>query len=99
MADELIQFESEILKVLDYNLNIPTALSFFHLLLSRKEIQHRAFFLCHYLLEISLSDSKYLNYKYSLILVSAYYLSLLICDRRSWNLVFFYLFREISQRS
>lgn len=35
LAEELVEFECEILKVLDYNLNIPTALSFFNLLLTQ----------------------------------------------------------------
>lgn len=81
LGEELVEFESEILKVLDYNLNIPTALSFFNLLLARTEIQQRSLFLCHYLLELSLIDSKYLNYKYNILFTSVYYLSMMLCDR------------------
>ena len=94
LEEELLGFETEILRVFDFNLSIPTAATFFNLILTQHCFQERAFFLSHYLLELSLLDCEYLEYKYHVITMAALHLALTICDETAWNEVTIKAFRN-----
>ena len=72
--DQIIKMEADIIEVLDFNLIFETSFKFFQPLSKICKMEQKNFHLAQYVLEMSLLDTKFLEFKPSLMASSAIYL-------------------------
>jgi hypothetical protein len=72
--NELIEKEAKIIEALDFDLITITSFRFFEALAKISEMDKKDFHLAQYILELSLLDTKFLQYKPSLTAASVIYL-------------------------
>lgn len=71
---EVIRMEAELIEVLEFNLIMTTSYRFFEALAKISGMDVKNFFLAQYVLELSILDVRFLEYKPSLLAASAIYL-------------------------
>ena len=74
IKEELIEMETHILKVLNFNIVSPTSNDFFNIIAKAFNFDKRQFFLGKYFLESSLIDYQMIKYSSSVIAVSCAYI-------------------------
>ena len=85
---QLFEMEGKILQALDFEITIPSSLRFLdrYCRVMNIEYESKQYFVCRYLLELTLLDVKYLQYSASNIACSAIYLSQkLFHQEECWN--------------
>ena len=74
--NQMINMENDILKVLEFNIVIPSSLRFLEIYKQYLKFDNKFFFLCRYLIEVALIDYKLIKYKPSFIASSAVFIGL-----------------------
>ena len=57
-VSELIQLEGKVLNALDFKIHLPTRLDYLNFLLQQSGLSEKQNFICYYILELSLVDSR-----------------------------------------
>lgn len=83
--EEFIEIEGEILNFLEFNIKMPTSLTFLERFKMLLNADKRMYFLSRYLIELVLLDCKFLRYSASNVAASALYLSGKILKKEYWN--------------
>eukprot|EP00798_Chlamydomonas_sp_ICE-L_P005764 gene5764-6061_t len=83
--DQVLQMEEAVLKILDYELTVPTAKLFLRRLLQVCNPDELLHYLSNYLTEVSLLDHNMLQFLPSEIAAASVYLSNLILQRQPWD--------------
>ena len=74
IKDELIEMETHVLKVLNFNIVSPTSNDFYNIIAKAFNFDNRQYFLGKYFLESSLIDYQMIQYSSSVIAVSCAYI-------------------------
>ena len=74
IKDELIEMETHVLKVLNFNIVAPTSNDFYNIIAKAFNFDNRQYFLGKYFLESSLIDYQMIKYSSSVIAVSCAYI-------------------------
>ena len=72
--DELIEMEENILKILNFNILVPTCNDFYNIISKALNFNEKQYFLGKYFLESSLIDYKMIKYKASVLAVACSYI-------------------------
>lgn len=83
--EEFLLLEGEVLKTIDFNIKLPSPLTFLERYKMLLQYDNRMYFLSRYLIELSLLDCKFLKYTASNLAASALYLSGKILKKEFWN--------------
>lgn len=82
--DEILKAERYILATLDYNLSYPNPMNFLRRISKADQYDFQTRTFAKYLMEISLLDHRFIEYKPSHVAAAAMYLSRMMLDRGSW---------------
>ncbi len=74
--NQVINMENDILKVLEFNIVIPSSFRFLEIYKQFLKFDDKFFFLCRYLIEVALIDYKLIKFKPSFIASSAVFIGL-----------------------
>lgn len=83
--DEILKAERYILATLDYNLSYPNPMNFLRRISKADQYDFQTRTFAKYLMEISLLDHRFIEYKPSHVAAAAMYLSRMMLDRGSWD--------------